>query len=92
MRTLVMGDIHGGYKALMQCLERSKFDYEKDTLIQLGDICDGWSDREMDTLEVEQECTWEQENIGLLQVIYEDGKFFNQTTLEEVREKLLNCK
>lgn len=39
-----MGDIHGGYKALMQCLERSKFDYEKDILIQLGDITDGWSE------------------------------------------------
>lgn len=39
-----MGDIHGGYKALLQCLERSKFDYEKDTLIQLGDVADGWSE------------------------------------------------
>lgn len=44
MKTFVIGDIHGGYKALVQCLERSKFDYEKDTLIQLGDICDGWSE------------------------------------------------
>lgn len=43
MRTLVIGDIHGGYKALLQCLERSKFDKEKDQLISLGDICDGWS-------------------------------------------------
>ena len=25
---------------------------------------------------------------GLLQVIYEDGKFFNTTTLSEVRERL----
>lgn len=44
MRNLVIGDIHGGYKALMQCLERSKFDYEKDTLVQIGDIVDGWSE------------------------------------------------
>ena len=28
MKTFVIGDIHGGYKALVQCLERSKFDYE----------------------------------------------------------------
>lgn len=42
MKTFVIGDIHGGYKALLQCLERSKFDKEKDTLISLGDICDGW--------------------------------------------------
>lgn len=43
MKQYVMGDIHGGYKALLQCLERSNFDYENDELIQLGDICDGWS-------------------------------------------------
>jgi nicotinamide phosphoribosyltransferase len=36
-----------------------------------------------------QECNDEDENSGVLQVIYEDGKFFNLTTLEEVRAKLL---
>jgi serine/threonine protein phosphatase 1 len=40
MRTLVMGDIHGAYGALLQCLQRSHFNYEEDTLIQLGDIAD----------------------------------------------------
>lgn len=40
-RTFVMGDIHGNYRALMQCLEISGFDYQNDTLIQLGDITDG---------------------------------------------------
>lgn len=43
-RLFVLGDIHGAYKALIQVLERSKFDYEKDTLIFLGDVCDGWSE------------------------------------------------
>lgn len=43
-RTMVMGDIHGGYKGLVQCLERSGFDKENDTLIQLGDVADGWSE------------------------------------------------
>lgn len=43
-RIFAMGDIHGAYKSLRQCLDRSKFDYENDTLIQLGDICDGWSE------------------------------------------------
>lgn len=43
-RTLVCGDIHGNYRALIQCLERSNFDYENDTLIQLGDVADGWSE------------------------------------------------
>lgn len=39
---------------------------------------------------VHQDCTPEQEAQGLLQVIYEDGTFFNLTTLSEVREKLRN--
>lgn len=43
MKTFVIGDIHGAYKALIQCLQRSNFDYEKDELICLGDVCDGWS-------------------------------------------------
>ncbi|AXY73031.1 phosphoesterase [Paraflavitalea soli] len=44
MTTYVMGDIHGGHKALLQCLQRSGFDYERDTLIQLGDIADGYDE------------------------------------------------
>lgn len=43
-RTLAIGDIHGSNKALLQCLERSKFDYDNDTLIVLGDVVDGWSE------------------------------------------------
>lgn len=39
-------------------------------------------------LAVLQECTPEEENQSLLQVIYEDGKFYNQTTLTEIREQL----
>ncbi|WP_343668426.1 metallophosphoesterase [Chitinophaga sp.] len=42
MWTFVMGDIHGGFKALQQCLQRSGFDYENDMLIQLGDVTDGY--------------------------------------------------
>jgi serine/threonine protein phosphatase 1 len=42
MRTFVVGDIHGAFKALKQCLERSEFDYTNDKLIVLGDIVDGW--------------------------------------------------
>jgi len=44
MATYVIGDIHGAAKALKQVLERSNFDYENDTLIQLGDVADGWSE------------------------------------------------
>lgn len=38
---------------------------------------------------VQTECTEELENSGELQVIYENGKFYNQTTLNEIRERLL---
>lgn len=41
-RTFVIGDIHGAYKALLQCFQRAGFDYGKDRLISLGDVCDGW--------------------------------------------------
>ena len=39
-----MGDIHGNYRGLLQCLERSGFNKEEDILIQLGDVVDGWSE------------------------------------------------
>jgi serine/threonine protein phosphatase 1 len=42
MRTLVIGDIHGGLKALKQVLERAAIS-EDDILIFLGDYVDGWS-------------------------------------------------
>lgn len=35
-----MGDLHGSHRALRQCLERSGFDKQQDTLIQLGDVVD----------------------------------------------------
>ena len=41
-RRLVIGDIHGGYSALKQCLERSGFNESIDQLICLGDVSDGW--------------------------------------------------
>ncbi|MDP8299149.1 MAG: metallophosphoesterase [Candidatus Tantalella remota] len=40
MRNLVIGDIHGNYRGLLQCFKRSGFDYKKDRLISLGDLCD----------------------------------------------------
>lgn len=42
MARYVIGDIHGGYLALLQVLKKASFDYENDELIALGDICDGW--------------------------------------------------
>ena len=41
-------------------------------------------------LRVQQECNSIEEEQGLLQVIYEDGKFYNQTSLTEIRNRLNN--
>ncbi|MBO3115696.1 serine/threonine protein phosphatase [Winogradskyella sp. DF17] len=43
MRTLVIGDIHGGLRALDQLLERAQVGFT-DNLIFLGDYVDGWSE------------------------------------------------
>ena len=43
MRTLVIGDIHGGLKSLLQLMERARV-VEEDKLIFLGDYVDGWSE------------------------------------------------
>ncbi|MFI5140704.1 MAG: metallophosphoesterase [Sphingobacteriales bacterium] len=42
MKTFVVGDIHGTYRALLQCFERSSFNNRNDRLIVIGDICDGY--------------------------------------------------
>lgn len=43
MRTLVIGDIHGGLKGLKQLLDQIQVE-EDDRLIFLGDYVDGWSE------------------------------------------------
>ncbi len=43
-KTFVIGDIHGAFNALLQCIDRSGINRESDTLICLGDVCDGWPD------------------------------------------------
>jgi serine/threonine protein phosphatase 1 len=47
-----MGDLHGAYRALSQCLERSSFDRKKDVLIQLGDVVDGHYDEVYECVEM----------------------------------------
>ena len=42
-RTIVIGDIHGGLKALIQLLEKPEVK-ENDRLIFLGDYVDGWNE------------------------------------------------
>lgn len=41
MKVFTIGDIHGRVEALKEVLASSRFDYEVDTLILLGDVCDG---------------------------------------------------
>jgi len=43
MKTFVLGDKHGGYKAMLQVFQRSGFNPDTDRLIDLGDVVDGWS-------------------------------------------------
>ena len=43
-RTLVIADIHGGFKSFKQVLERCEFNPEEDLLICLGDYVDGWGE------------------------------------------------
>ena len=43
MRKIVIGDIHGGLKAVQQVLKRANVT-DKDILIFLGDYVDGWSE------------------------------------------------
>lgn len=40
----VIADIHGAHKALVQVLKKANFSYESDTLVVLGDTCDGWKE------------------------------------------------
>jgi serine/threonine protein phosphatase 1 len=39
-----MGDVHGNLHAFNQCIERSGFNSEEDTLVQLGDVSDRYPD------------------------------------------------
>jgi serine/threonine protein phosphatase 1 len=82
-RTLVIGDIHGGLKALKQVLERAKVTQE-DKLIFLGDYVDGWSESAqviayLIQLNESQECVFVRGNHDvwcyewLLQPNYENG-------------------
>lgn len=40
--------------------------------------------------ELKQECTWEQENCGLLETVFEDSKLLREQNLTEIRELVKN--
>lgn len=44
--------------------------------------------KEDDAYHLNDQVSWEQENKGCLQTIFEDGEFFNEITLTEIRNKL----
>lgn len=46
-RTFAVADIHGRFRALVQCLNAVNFDASKDRLIVLGDVCDGGPDTKL---------------------------------------------
>lgn len=43
-RTLIVSDIHGAHRALLQVLERAEFRKHSDHLIVNGDVVDGWKE------------------------------------------------
>lgn len=73
-----------GTKKSLKGLLKVYYDGSMETYQKLGKPADGT----LKPIIVKTECTSEEENQGLLQVIYENGKFYNQTTLEEIRNKL----
>lgn len=74
----VVGDLHGGLKALKQVLEKAPIQ-KQDTLIFLGDYVDGWSDSAATVsfliqLEQEQNCIFIRGNHDDLVMQYLKGK------------------
>ena len=42
MKRLIVGDIHGAYKPLIDVLSKANFNPEEDMLYAVGDYCDSW--------------------------------------------------
>lgn len=54
-------------------------------LLMVGELEDG-------TYELHDQVDWKDEEKGALQTIFKDGKFYNKTTLTEIRQRLRNGK
>lgn len=74
----------GGLKKSAKGLLQVVFDGSMESYIKEGRPEDGTRK----PYKLVDQCTWEQESKGELQIIYEDGKFYNQTTLEQIRERV----
>lgn len=96
--TFVIGDIHGGLKALKQVLQRAQVQ-PRDTLIFLGDYVDGWSESPqvldyLMTLEADYHCVFIRGNHDDLLLNYlkthsyspEWYKHGGETTIEAYRQ------
>jgi nicotinamide phosphoribosyltransferase len=68
-------------KGLLQVYD-SKYTVSLDRAIK--DI----SGEKISTLYVKDQCTWKEEQTGLLTTVFKDGKLVKTTTLEEIRERL----
>lgn len=85
MQKFVIGDIHGGLKALIQVLKKIKIS-EKDLLIFLGDYVDGWSEspeviNHLITLKNKYNCIFIKGNHDDLLLNYLKTKSFNKEWL-----------
>ncbi|UOX34818.1 serine/threonine protein phosphatase [Flavobacterium sediminilitoris] len=85
MQKFVIGDIHGGLKALIQVLKKIKIS-EKDLLIFLGDYVDGWSESPevinyLITLKDKYNCIFIKGNHDDLLLNYLKTKSFNKEWL-----------
>ncbi|KIX20599.1 metallophosphatase [Flavobacterium sp. 316] len=85
MQKFVIGDIHGGLKALIQVLKKIKIS-EKDLLIFLGDYVDGWSESPevinyLITLKNKYNCIFIKGNHDDLLLNYLKTKSFNKEWL-----------
>lgn len=81
-KTFVIGDIHGGLKALKQVLQRAAIT-KNDTLIFLGDYVDGWSESPqvldfLIALEKKQNCVFIRGNHDELLLNYLKTNDYNQ--------------
>lgn len=94
-RTFVIGDIHGGLRALLQALNRAQVT-TSDTLIFLGDYVDGWSESPqvldfLIDLNQKQNCIFMKGNHDALLLDWLDSSKDNQMWYQHGGEATVNA-